>query len=148
MTAVKDQKAKETTLPLEEVVFSLYKSQGKIYPKSVSGIFNNWRWVMVWLTQLFFYGVPWLDWGNRQAMLFDLDTKRFYIFGLIFNPQDLIYLSFLLIVSALSLFLFTAVAGRLWCGYTCPQTVYTEIFLWIENKIEGDRNVRDRKSVV
>jgi cytochrome c oxidase accessory protein FixG len=142
MTSVKDQKAQETTVPLEEVVFSLYKSQGKIYPKSVSGIFNNWRWVMVWLTQLFFYGVPWLDWGNRQAMLFDLDTKRFYIFGLIFNPQDLIYLSFLLIVSALSLFLFTAVAGRLWCGYTCPQTVYTEIFLWIENKIEGDRNVR------
>jgi cytochrome c oxidase accessory protein FixG len=142
MTALKDQKAKETTLPLEEVVYSLYQSQGKIYPKSVSGIFNNWRWVMVWLTQLFFYGVPWLEWGNRQAMLFDLTTKRFYIFGLIFNPQDLIYLSFLLIISALSLFLFTAVAGRLWCGYTCPQTVYTEIFLWIENKIEGDRNAR------
>lgn len=142
MTAVKDQKAQETTVPLEEVVFSLYQSQGKIYPKSVSGIFNNWRWIMVWLTQLFYYGVPWLEWGNRQAMLFDLETKRFFIFGLVFNPQDLIYLSFLLIISALSLFLFTAVAGRLWCGYTCPQTVYTEIFLWIENKIEGDRNVR------
>lgn len=69
MTAVKDQKAQETTVPLEEVVFSLYQSQGKIYPKSVSGIFNNWRWIMVWLTQLFFYGVPWLEWGNRQAML-------------------------------------------------------------------------------
>jgi cytochrome c oxidase accessory protein FixG len=136
------KEVKETAIPLEDVVFSLYKSQSKIYPKSISGTFTNWRWVMVWLTQLFFYGVPWLDWGNRQAMLFDLTTKRFYIFGLIFNPQDLIYLSFLLIVSALSLFLFTAVAGRLWCGYTCPQTVYTEIFLWIEHKIEGDRNAR------
>jgi len=97
---------------------------------------------MVWLTQLFFYGVPWLEWGQRQAMLFDLEAKRFFIFGLVLNPQDLIYLTFLLIISALSLFLFTAVAGRLWCGYTCPQTVYTEIFLWIEAKIEGDRAAR------
>ncbi|HAJ72559.1 MAG TPA: cytochrome c oxidase accessory protein CcoG, partial [Methylophilaceae bacterium] len=142
MSDVENKQVKETTIPVEEVVFSLYQSQDKIYPKSISGVFTNWRWVMVWLTQLFFYGVPWLEWGKRQAMLFDLETKRFFIFGLVFNPQDLIYLSFLLIVSALSLFLFTAVAGRLWCGYTCPQTVYTEIFLWIENKIEGDRNVR------
>jgi cytochrome c oxidase accessory protein FixG len=142
MSELENKNAKETTIPLEDVVFSLYQSQDKIYPRSVSGIFNNWRWVMVFLTQLFFYGVPWLEWGQRQAMLFDLTTKRFYIFGLIFNPQDLIYLSFLLIVSALSLFLFTAVAGRLWCGYTCPQTVYTEIFLWIEHQIEGDRNAR------
>jgi cytochrome c oxidase accessory protein FixG len=133
---------KETTIPVEEVVFSLYQSQGKIYPKNVTGVFTNWRWIMVWATQLFFYGVPWLEWGQRQAMLFDLTTKRFYIFGLVFNPQDLIYLSFLLIISALALFLFTAVAGRLWCGYTCPQTVYTEIFLWIESKIEGDRGAR------
>ena len=134
--------AKETTIPVEEVVFSLYQSQGKIYPKNVTGVFTNWRWIMVWATQLFFYGVPWLEWGQRQAMLFDLTTKRFYIFGLVFNPQDLIYLTFLLIISALALFLFTAVAGRLWCGYTCPQTVYTEIFLWIEAKIEGDRGAR------
>jgi cytochrome c oxidase accessory protein FixG len=88
---------------------------------------------------MFFYGVPWLEWGQRQALLFDLDTKRFYIFKLVLYPQDLIYLTAILIISALSLFLFTAVAGRLWCGYTCPQTVYTEIFLWIERKIEGDR---------
>jgi cytochrome c oxidase accessory protein FixG len=136
------KQVKETTIPVEEVVFSLYQSQGKIYPKTVSGVFTNWRWIMVWLTQLFFYGVPWMEWGQRQAMLFDLTTKRFYIFGLVFNPQDLIYLTFLLIISALGLFLFTAVAGRLWCGYTCPQTVYTEIFLWIESKIEGDRGAR------
>ena len=77
-------------------------------------------------------------------MLFDLAARKFYIFGLVFWPQDVIYLTVLLILSALSLFLFTAVAGRLWCGYACPQTVYTEIFLWIERKIEGDRLARMR----
>jgi cytochrome c oxidase accessory protein FixG len=135
---------KITTIPEQEVVFSLYKSEDKVYARSVSGLYNNWRWVMVWATQLFFYGVPWLQWDGRQAMLFDLEGMRFYVFGLIFHPQDLIYLAFLLIVSALSLFLFTAIAGRLWCGYTCPQTVYTEIYMWMEQKIEGDRIARMR----
>jgi cytochrome c oxidase accessory protein FixG len=86
--------------------------------------------------------VPWLEWGQRQALLFNLEAKRFYIFKLVLYPQDLIYLTAILIISALSLFLFTAIAGRLWCGYTCPQTVYTEIFIWIERKIEGDRATR------
>jgi len=144
MSDIKVNAVNKTTIPEQEVVLSLYKSADKIYARSVSGVFDRWRWVMVWATQLFFYGVPWLEWGGRQAMLFDLEAKRFYIFGLVFHPQDLIYLSFLLIVSALSLFLFTAVAGRLWCGFTCPQTVYTEIFMWIENKIEGDRIARMR----
>lgn len=134
----------ETTIPEREVVLSLYRSENKVYARSVAGFYNNWRWVMVWVTQLFFYGVPWLQWDGRQAMLFDLDGMRFYVFGLIFHPQDLIYLSFLLIVSALSLFLFTAIAGRLWCGYTCPQTVYTELYMWMEQKIEGDRIARMR----
>ena len=134
--------ATETTAPLKEEVISLYKAEEKIYPRSVSGYFSNWRWVMIWLTQLFFYGVPWIEWGQRQALLFDLEAKRFYIFKLVLYPQDLIYLTAILIISALSLFLFTAIAGRLWCGYTCPQTVYTEIFLWIEKKVEGDRAKR------
>ena len=77
-------------------------------------------------------------------MLFDLAARKFYIFGLVLWPQDVIYLTVLLILAAFSLFLFTAVAGRLWCGYACPQTVYTEIFLWIERKIEGDRVARIR----
>lgn len=126
----------------DEVVVSLYASQEKIYPRSVNGFFAQWRWVIIWITQLVFYGMPWLEWGTRQALLFDLEAKRFFIFGLVLYPQDLIYLTALLIISALSLFLFTAVAGRLWCGYACPQTVYTEIFLWIERKIEGDRAAR------
>ncbi len=100
---------------------------------------------MVWLTQLIFYGLPWIEWGQRQAVLFDLGARRFYIFGLVLYPQDFIYLTGLMVISALSLFLFTAVAGRLWCGYACPQTVYTEIFLWIEKKVEGDRTARMRR---
>ncbi|HBH38332.1 MAG TPA: cytochrome c oxidase accessory protein CcoG [Curvibacter sp.] len=123
---------------------SLYQAHQKIYPRSVSGLFARWRWVFVWLTQLLFYGLPWLEWGQRQAVLFDLGARRFYIFGLVLYPQDFIYLTGLLVISALLLFLFTAVAGRQWCGYACPQTVYTEIFLWIERKIEGDRSARMR----
>ena len=99
---------------------------------------------MVFATQLVFYGLPWLSINDRQAMLFDLASRRFYIFNLVLYPQDLIYLTGLLVISALSLFLFTAVAGRLWCGYTCPQTVYTEVFMWVERKIEGDRIARMR----
>ena len=98
----------------------------------------------MWITQLVFYGLPWLQWNARQAVLFDLETRRFYIFSLVLYPQDFIYLTGLLVISALSLFLFTAVAGRLWCGYACPQTVYTAIFLWIETKVEGDRSARMR----
>ena len=125
-------------------VASLYQSDAKIYARSVSGWFNYWRWAMVFATQLVFYGLPWLSINDRQAMLFDLASRRFYIFNLVLYPQDLIYLTGLLVISALSLFLFTAVAGRLWCGYTCPQTVYTEIFMWVERKIEGDRIARMR----
>jgi cytochrome c oxidase accessory protein FixG len=121
---------------------SLYEVRKKVYPRAVHGGFAAWRWTLVWLTQLVFYGGPWLVWNERQAVLFDIAHRKFYIFGLVFWPQDIIYLTVLLILSALSLFLFTAVAGRLWCGYACPQTVYTEIFMWIERMIEGDRNAR------
>jgi len=121
---------------------SLYAATQKIYPRSVQGIFAKWRWVMVFLTQLVFYGLPWLEWGQRQAVLFDLGARRFYIFGFVLYPQDFIYLTAILVISAFSLFLFTAIAGRLWCGYACPQTVYSEIFLWIERKVEGDRSAR------
>ena len=115
----------------------LYEKQRKIHPRSVQGWFSRWRWLMVWLTQALFYGLPWLQWNGRQAMLFDLETRRFYVFGLVLMPQDFIYLTALLVMAALGLFFFTAVAGRLWCGYACPQTVYTEIFLWVEHRIEG-----------
>ena len=128
----------------DEVEISLYQSSKKIYARSVKGLFNTWRWALVWITQIVFYGLPWLVWNNRQAVLFDLETRRFYLFGLVLYPQDFIYLTGLLVIAALALFLFTAVAGRLWCGFACPQTVYTEIFMWIEKKVEGDRSARMR----
>jgi cytochrome c oxidase accessory protein FixG len=128
----------------EELSASLYQKQAKIYPRAVTGLFARWRWIMVWLTQLVFYGTPWLTWNGRQAVLFDLGEQRFYIFGLALQPQDLVWLAALLVIAALALFFFTAVAGRLWCGYACPQTVYTEIFLWIERHTEGDRQARIR----
>ena len=121
---------------------SLYQSEAKIQMRSVSGWFAGWRWALVWFTQLLFYGLPWLQWNGRQAVLFDLAARRFYIFGLVLYPQDVIYLAGLLILSAFALFLFTAVAGRLWCGFACPQTVYTEIFMWVERRFEGDRQAR------
>jgi cytochrome c oxidase accessory protein FixG len=122
----------------------IFVSEAKIYPRSVQGIYAQWRWVVIWITQLVFYGLPWLQWGQRPAVLFDLEARRFYIFDLVLYPQDFIYLAVLLIICALSLFLVTAIAGRVWCGYACPQTVYSEIFIWIERKIEGDRQKRMR----
>ena len=116
----------------------------KIYARSVMGVFTRWRIALVLLTQALFYGLPWLNWNGRQAVLFDLGARKFYIFDMVLWPQDIIYLTLLLIISALGLFLFTAVAGRLFCGYACPQTVYTEIFMWIERKVEGDRVARIR----
>ncbi len=120
----------------------LYEKQAKIYPRSVTGWFARWRWALVWITQLVFYGLPWLTWNDRPAVLFELASRRFYIFGMVLHPQDFIYLTVLLIICAYGLFLFTAVAGRLWCGFACPQTVYTEIFLWVERRFEGDRIAR------
>ena len=123
---------------------ALYEIRKTIHPRAVHGWFARWRWALVFGTQAVFYGMPWLTWNGRQAVLFDLGARKFYLFGGVFWPQDVIYLAVLLILSALALFLFTAIAGRLWCGYACPQTVYTEIFMWIEQKIEGDRLARVR----
>jgi cytochrome c oxidase accessory protein FixG len=123
----------------QETEGALYEVRRKIYPRSVEGKFHYWRVALVWITQIVFYGLPWLVWNGRPAVLFDLGARKFYIFGIVFWPQDFILLAVLLIISALALFLFTTVGGRLWCGYACPQTVYTEIFLWAERWIEGDR---------
>jgi len=129
-----------------EFVESLYTKRKEIYPRArvgaQLGYFERWRWVFVWLTQIVYYGGPWLSWNDRQAILFDLAARKFYIFGWVLWPQDVIYLTAILVISALGLFLFTAIGGRLWCGYACPQTVYTEIFMWIERVIEGDRAKR------
>jgi cytochrome c oxidase accessory protein FixG len=140
--SVLDQARNTSASPVAGEGDELYAVRKKIQPRSVSGIFASLRVWGVVLTQLVFYGLPWLTWNDRPAVLFDLLTRRFYIFGTVFFPQDFIYLTGLLVISALGLFLFTAVAGRIWCGYACPQTVYTELFMWIEQFIEGDRQKR------
>ncbi|WP_290976819.1 cytochrome c oxidase accessory protein CcoG [Herbaspirillum sp.] len=128
----------------EFAVIRMYQAREEIYPREIKGRFASLRWLCVFLTQLVFYGLPWVNWNGRQAVLFDLAARKFYLFGLVLWPQDFIWLAALLIICAFGLFLFTAVAGRVWCGYACPQTVYTEIFMWIERHIEGSRSARMR----
>ncbi len=121
---------------------SLYASERKIYPRDVDGRFQTMRKVAVFVLLGMFYGFPWLRWGGRQAVLFDLPARKFYVFALAFWPQDFVFLAMLLIIAGMALFFFTAIAGRLWCGYACPQTVWTEVFLRMEQWTEGDRHKR------
>ncbi|HEY6894125.1 MAG TPA: cytochrome c oxidase accessory protein CcoG [Rhodanobacteraceae bacterium] len=120
----------------------LYAKQPKVYPREVGGRFQRLRIVAVFWLLGMFYVFPWLRWDGHQAVLFDLPARKFHIFSLTFWPQDFFYMTWLLVMAGLALFFFTALAGRLWCGYACPQTVWTEVFLWIERRIEGDRNRR------
>jgi len=131
---------------VREAKLELYRKKGTIHAKVISGKFNTLRWAMVWFTQLIFYGTCWLNWEvngvNRQAVLFDIAHEKFYVFGLVLWPQDALLLAIVLILAATALFFVTAVAGRLFCGFACPQTVYTAIFTWIEAKVEGDHLAR------
>jgi cytochrome c oxidase accessory protein FixG len=132
----------EVKIPVHGSGQALYVAQEKIYPREIEGRFARLRVISVWALLGIYYLLPWLDFNARQAVLFDLPARKFFIFGLVFWPQDFIFLAWLLIIAALSLFFFTAIAGRLWCGYACPQTVWTESFLWMERLTEGDRSAR------
>ena len=121
---------------------SLYEAHHKVYPREVSGRFARLRVLSFIVLLGIYYGLPLVQWGDRQAVLFDLPARKFYLFGLTLWPQDFIYLAALLILAGLSLFFFTALFGRIWCGYACPQTVWTEAYLWMERKVEGNRNQR------
>jgi len=118
---------------------SLYAAAQKVYAREVSGRFDRLRVSAACALLGLFYGLPWLQWDGHQAILFDLPARKFHIFGLMFFPQDFFFLTWLLIIAAVSLFFFTALAGRLWCGYACPQTVWTSAFLAIERWCEGNR---------
>lgn len=131
-------------VPAAEIEKHLYEKRQKIYPREVHGIFAKLRIAAVVALLGLYYGVAWLQWSGRQAVLFDLPARKFHVFGLTFWPQDFFYLTLLLIFAALALFFFTTLAGRLWCGYACPQTVWTETFLWIERLVEGSRSQQIR----
>jgi len=114
---------------------SLYRKEPKIYPRQVKGRFARLRVIAAWVLLGLFYLMPWIEIGGKQSVLFDLPARKFYILGMTFWPQDFVYLALLMITAGLSLFFFTALAGRLWCGFACPQTVWlrksTTQALWI-----------------
>jgi len=120
----------------------LYVSAEKIHAREVNGRFERLRIASTVLLLGLYYVLPWITWDDRQAVLFDLPARRFYIFGLTFWPQDFIYMAWLLIIAGVGLFFVTALAGRLWCGYACPQTVWTNAFVWMERLTEGNRSKR------
>jgi cytochrome c oxidase accessory protein FixG len=135
-------------IPVKEVpsgkaqTYDLYAKREKIQTRSYSGLFKNVRLIGVGFLFLLYFGFAWLPWDGRQAVLFDLPARQFHIFAATFQPQDFFLLSFLLIICAFGLFFITVFAGRVWCGYTCPQTVWTWIFMWAERVTEGERNQR------
>jgi cytochrome c oxidase accessory protein FixG len=115
---------------------------GQIFTRSFSGRFRNWRIGAAGTLALLFFGTSWINWNGHQAILWDLDTRQFHVFGATFWPQDFMLLSLVMIIGVFLLFAVTMVAGRVWCGYTCPQSVWTWAFMWAENITEGDRNQR------
>ena len=122
----------------------LYAKREKIHARAITGLFQNIRLVTLYLTMAVFFLLPWIDWEGRQAVLFDLSNRHFYIFWWTFLPEDFFFLSWLFIIAAFALFAVTVLAGRVWCGYACPQTVWTKVFMWIEEVAEGNRNARLR----
>ncbi len=128
--------------PSEVGEIDLYQRREKIYTRKIEGYFQRLRLYTGWPLLLGYLLVPWFSLAGQQAVLFDLPARKFHILGLTFWPQDFPMLAFLLIISAFALFAVTTFAGRIWCGYTCPQTVWTSIFMWLEQKTEGSRNQR------
>jgi cytochrome c oxidase accessory protein FixG len=120
----------------------MFASAEKIYPREMQGRFDRLSKLATITLLGLFYVVPWLMWDDRQAFLFDLPARKFYLLGLTLWPQDFPFLAALLVIAALSLFFFTALLGRVWCGFACPQTVWTEAFIWMEQWTEGTRKQR------
>jgi cytochrome c oxidase accessory protein FixG len=129
---------------------SLYADRVRVYPKTVHGPVRRFKWAVLIFCLTLYYAMPWLRWNRgigrpNQAVLLDIFHERFWFFNLEFWPQDIFYLTGLLIMAAVALFLVTSLFGRLWCGYSCPQTVWTDLFMWVERTIEGDRNERMKR---
>ena len=141
---------RQIQLQREEAGDHLYANRVRVYPKSVHGPVRRFKWAVLIVCLGIYDLVPWLRWHRGvnepdQAVLLSIWNERFYFFDLKFWPQDIYYLTGLLIMGAVGLFLVTSLLGRVWCGYTCPQTVWTDLFMWIERRIEGDRNDRMKR---
>lgn len=134
--------AVEIVVPAEVSEMDLYQKREKIYTRAIEGFYQRIRVFTGWPLLLGYFILPWLNWGDRQSVLFDLPARQFHVLGITFWPQDMVMLAWVLIISAFLLFAVTNLAGRVWCGYSCPQTVWTSIFMWMEQKAEGTRNQR------
>ncbi|MEZ5931626.1 MAG: cytochrome c oxidase accessory protein CcoG [Alphaproteobacteria bacterium] len=133
----------------EEKESPLYADRIQIYPKAVKGLFRRIKWVVLIVLLGLYYIVPWIRWDRGptapdQAVLVDMPGRRLYFFFIEIWPQEIYYLTFILMAAAFGLFLATSIGGRVWCGFTCPQTVWTDLFMWVERKIQGDRSARIR----
>ena len=134
---------------VQKASIPLYANRIKVYPKAVAGVFRRIKWAILAACLAFYYVVPWVRWDRGpgapdQAVLLDLSGRRGYFFGIEIWPQEIYYLTGFLILASIGLFLTTSLFGRIWCGYACPQTVWTDLFMWVERRIEGDRNARMR----
>ncbi|HUT49825.1 MAG TPA: cytochrome c oxidase accessory protein CcoG [Alphaproteobacteria bacterium] len=132
-------------IPADDMPF--YADRVRVYPRRVKGVFRKLKWAALFVLLAIYYGTPWIRWDRGpnapdQAVLVDLDGRRFYFFWIEIWPQEIYYAVGLLVLAAFGIFLATALAGRVWCGYACPQTVWTDLFMWVERLIEGDRNRR------
>ncbi|HSP58673.1 MAG TPA: cytochrome c oxidase accessory protein CcoG [Halomonas sp.] len=128
--------------PRATVTQEMYASRRHLYVREIKGVFQRLRRGTNWALMLGFFLLPWLNWGDRPAIWFDLPGREFHIFATTFYPQEFILLSWLLIICAFGLFFITVFAGRVWCGYTCPQSVWTFLYIWVEHRLEGSRNQR------
>jgi len=137
-----------TQIPVKDVTpakvetVDLYANREKIYTRSFTGIFRNLRMLGGALLFILYFGTVWLTWNGRQAVWWNLPERKFHILSATYWPQDFVLLSAVLIIAAFGLFFITVYAGRVWCGYTCPQSVFTWVFMWAEKVTEGDRNQR------
>ncbi len=127
---------------VETEAFDLYEKREKIYTRKIKGFYQKVRLYTGWPLLLGYFLLPWINWNGRPSVFFDLPNRQFHILELTFWPKDFILLSAILIISAFALFTITTWLGRVWCGYTCPQTVWTSIFMWAEQFAEGSRNQR------